>query len=650
MRLTPLSLLISLSLLTFNSNAQNVNSVAGIKNEIAVKQTEFDSFSNVLNKHLKEESQQQHQLDLLRARSNKLEKEKKQALDAMNDVYRRMIEDPSLEITDVRLRYQKAVNSHKKNKEDIAIQLAAISAHRRDIEQIRISRHALLNTIEGLKEQKNSARVERLRNEFTRDGVLEINHTINCKRTETLAACEKRGQNLGMKKATKRFLDQVFSNLTEIRLVESKRSSSGAKVKVLNSHIVKSGFSGQGNYDVNLSVTMRGDVNNSRLCHLLNLDNRFCSDYLTTYQSVYEPEVSQPNNKVKASEVVVISEPYVESGSFEEDASKKKEINRYFELTLRSNVHDDEVFIDGVSFGSTRLVTKLPLGIHDIEVRKLGYKPYKGTVNLNKAQTLRVKLLKKNEVLESETIINNTFDGLPSSNMVVIPAGSFNMGDITGNGLANEKPVLKKTLNSSFSMDEKEVSVSQFDFFVSETNYTTEAEIGKGCAHYLNGEPVWESSLNWKNPGYAQQDDFPVVCLTYNDAKEYAQWLSEKTGNEYRLPNEVEWEYAARGGTETDYSWSNDIGSNLANCGWCGSSWSNVSSAPVGSFAVNQFGLYDMVGNVWEWTQKTSGQSDVAVRGGSWNFAPSLARASTRLILARDFRANYIGFRLVSER
>ncbi|MGK0516065.1 MAG: sulfatase activating formylglycine-generating enzyme, partial [Gammaproteobacteria bacterium] len=119
---------------------------------------------------------------------------------------------------------------------------------------------------------------------------------------------------------------------------------------------------------------------------------------------------------------------------------------------------------------------------------------------------------------------------------------------------------------------------------------------------------------------------------------------------QFRLPNEVEWEYAARAGTETEYPWGNEIGKNLANCGWCGSEWSNRRASPVGSFSPNAFGLYDTVGNVWEWTDKESGESDVAVRGGAWNFAPSLARASTRLILAPDFRSNYIGFRLVRER
>jgi len=105
-----------------------------------------------------------------------------------------------------------------------------------------------------------------------------------------------------------------------------------------------------------------------------------------------------------------------------------------------------------------------------------------------------------------------------------------------------------------------------------------------------------------------------------------------------------------RAGTETEYPWDNEIGKNLSNCGWCGSEWSNKRTAPIGSFSANAFGLCDTVGNVWEWTSSTGNKKDAVVREGAWNFAPSLARASTRLILAPDFRANYIGFRLMSER
>ena len=679
MRIAPLSLLISASLLASSAFAQDTATVTGIESEISIKQTEYDNSTQILEKHLKEESQLQNQLELLRSRSTELDKEKNQALDAMNEMYRRLIDDPTLDISAAQSRYQKAVVDHKQNKDDISMQLAAIASHRKDIEQIRVAKHTLLNTLESLKEQLTTARVERLRNEFTREGTLEVNHTINCKRTETLAACEQRGQQMGLQKATKRFVDQIFANLTEERIVEPKRNMAGAQVQILSSHVVNSAFSGQGNYNVNLSVTMRGEVNSSRLCNLLNVDNRYCSEYgsplATAYQPGYGTTYSDSqltfSNAADNTDTVSVSrmnnQP-VRDYSVKAAPTKKnypsiinKEKNQQVELTLRSNVYDDEVFIDGVSFGSTRLVTRLPRGVHNVEIRKLGYKPYKVRVDLTKAQTIHANLVKKSESIaapaytsEQPKPVSRTASTNRSAdvqnNVVVIPAGKFKMGDINGNGLANERPVIEKVIASSFAMQTKEVTVGAYEAFVASTGYKTQAEQSKGCAYYLNGEPVWEANLNWRNPGFEQSSDFPAVCLTFNDAKAYAEWLSGETGQQYRLPNEVEWEYAARAGTETEYPWGNEIGKNLANCGWCGSEWSNKRAAPVGSFSPNAFGLYDTVGNVWEWTSKESGESDVAVRGGAWNFAPSLARASTRLILAPDFRSNYIGFRLVRER
>ncbi|WP_289169489.1 SUMF1/EgtB/PvdO family nonheme iron enzyme [uncultured Pseudoalteromonas sp.] len=679
MRIAPLSLLISASLLASSAFAQDTATVTGIESEISIKQTEYDNSTQILEKHLKEESQLQNQLELLRSRSTELDKEKNQALDAMNEMYRRLIDDPTLDISAAQSRYQKAVVDHKQNKDDISMQLAAIASHRKDIEQIRVAKHTLLNTLESLKEQLTTARVERLRNEFTREGTLEVNHTINCKRTETLAACEQRGQQMGLQKATKRFVDQIFANLTEERIVEPKRNMAGAQVQILSSHVVNSAFSGQGNYNVNLSVTMRGEVNSSRLCNLLNVDNRYCSEYgsplATAYQPGYGTAYSDSqltfSNAADNTDTVSVSrmnnQP-VRDYSVKAAPTKKnypsiinKEKNQQVELTLRSNVYDDEVFIDGVSFGSTRLVTRLPRGVHNVEIRKLGYKPYKVRVDLTKAQTIHANLVKKSESIaapaytsEQPKPVSRTASTNRSAdvqnNVVVVPAGKFKMGDINGNGLANERPVIEKVIASSFAMQTKEVTVGAYEAFVASTGYKTQAEQSKGCAYYLNGEPVWEANLNWRNPGFEQSSDFPAVCLTFNDAKAYAEWLSGETGQQYRLPNEVEWEYAARAGTETEYPWGNEIGKNLANCGWCGSEWSNKRAAPVGSFSPNAFGLYDTVGNVWEWTSKESGESDVAVRGGAWNFAPSLARASTRLILAPDFRSNYIGFRLVRER
>ena len=138
----------------------------------------------------------------------------------------------------------------------------------------------------------------------------------------------------------------------------------------------------------------------------------------------------------------------------------------------------------------------------------------------------------------------------------------------------------------------------------------------------------------------------------WNDAQEFIGGLNARGGgNRYRLPSEAEWEYAARAGTTTGYWWGNAIGDNRANCDGCGSQWDNESTAPVGSFAANAWGLHDVHGNVWEWVEDcwhgnyegapgdgsawTSGGrcGRRVLRGGSWYYFPRILRAASRLRL-----------------
>ena len=112
-----------------------------------------------------------------------------------------------------------------------------------------------------------------------------------------------------------------------------------------------------------------------------------------------------------------------------------------------------------------------------------------------------------------------------------------------------------------------------------------------------------------------------MINVNWHDAKAYAAWLSKQTGKRYRLPSESKWEYAARAGRETAYSWGDEIGVNRANCDGCGSEWDDTQTSPVGSFEPNGFGLYDMHGNVYEWVEDRC--------HGNYEGAPSDGRAWT---------------------
>ena len=156
----------------------------------------------------------------------------------------------------------------------------------------------------------------------------------------------------------------------------------------------------------------------------------------------------------------------------------------------------------------------------------------------------------------------------------------------------------------------------------------------------------------------------PVINVSWDDAQAYVAWLSKKTGKSYRLLSGAEYEYAMRAGTQTVYPWGDTIGTNNANCHACGSQWDAKQTAPVGSFAANGFGLYDMVGNVREWTEDcyhdtySGAPSDGSawieggncyhrvVRGGSFLLAPAFLRSASRYWFTSDYRLRYLGFRV----
>jgi formylglycine-generating enzyme required for sulfatase activity len=166
-----------------------------------------------------------------------------------------------------------------------------------------------------------------------------------------------------------------------------------------------------------------------------------------------------------------------------------------------------------------------------------------------------------------------------------------------------------------------------------------------------------------KDLGYGR-GRLPVVYVNWQDAHKYTQWLSKKTGKKYRLLSEAEWEYVARANTTTAYYWGDEVGTNNANCGGCGSEWDTHKLAPVGSFAPNNFGLYDMLGNVWQWTEDcwhkdyvdapSDGDAWIArgdcskrvMRGGGYQNPSFIIRAANRNSDKPTDRSYSIGFRV----
>lgn len=251
--------------------------------------------------------------------------------------------------------------------------------------------------------------------------------------------------------------------------------------------------------------------------------------------------------------------------------------------------------------------------------------------------------------------------------------------------VANEYPQHTVRITKAFLLGATEVTRGQFRQFVTATGYITDAETDDDGGHGYNestGTSEQKKGYSWKNTGFDQTDEHPVVNVTWNDAKAFVNWLSRKENKVYRLPTEAEWEYACRAGTSTRYQSGNDpetlatVG-NVAD-GTAKAKFSNftgidakdgyVFTAPAGKYRANGFGLSDMHGNVWEWCSNWYDEKEYAqylglaavdpqgapsgslraYRGGGWTNGPLSVRSASRLGYKPVLRGHFLGFRVAA--
>jgi formylglycine-generating enzyme required for sulfatase activity len=221
--------------------------------------------------------------------------------------------------------------------------------------------------------------------------------------------------------------------------------------------------------------------------------------------------------------------------------------------------------------------------------------------------------------------------------LVWLPQGEFVIGDAA----SGPRPLV--SIDYMLAVGRFEVTFAEWD-----------ACMAAGGCRRRPGDAGW--GRGWQ----------PVINVSWADAQQYVAWLSRRTGKRYRLLTEAEWEYAARAGTDARYWWGNEPGRGDANCADCGSKWDGRQAAPVGRFAPNPFGLYDMHGNVSEWvedcyhedfrdapsdgrawTRDCSVAKDTRiVRGGAWHASAKSMRSTSRTSAAADYSDNRIGFRI----
>lgn len=248
--------------------------------------------------------------------------------------------------------------------------------------------------------------------------------------------------------------------------------------------------------------------------------------------------------------------------------------------------------------------------------------------------------------------------------MRVLPAGRFMMGSSQSEEDydPSEAPQHEVTIRHSFAIGIYDVTRAQFASFVRATAYASDPKCDWRSPK-ARGQPI------------NQGDRDPVVCVSWNDARAYARWLSARTGHLYRLPSESEWEYAARAGSKAARPWEKASARELANYGsdqccaaFVGGRDRWLYTSPVGSFPPNAFGLYDMLGDVWQRTEDCGHEnysnspedgsawvsggdcSKRIVRGGAWLVSLDQLRVTARASDPAGFRISDIGFRLVRER
>lgn len=267
--------------------------------------------------------------------------------------------------------------------------------------------------------------------------------------------------------------------------------------------------------------------------------------------------------------------------------------------------------------------------------------------------------------------------------MVPIPAGQFLMGATPGEEERENVPMQARNRSQpqywanvgSFAVGRYEVTRGQYRVFAEATGRNRE-----GCSVWTGSKVDLDLSKDWRNPGYPQDDTHPAVCVSWEDASAYVRWLSQKTGKDYRLLTEAEWEYAARAGTTTTRFWGDNsnmtcdyangadltlkaMPPGLSNDTFANCNDSYIVTAPVGSYRANAFGLHDMLGNVAEWTQDcrsdnyhgapTDGSARMTgdcsgrmVRGGSWGEGPSGMSSAYRFEGPPALRNFRLGFRV----
>ncbi|MFA0112196.1 PEGA domain-containing protein [Vibrio sp. 10N.261.46.E11] len=357
--LSPLWVSASLSAEELNQ----VDPVSAIDAKLTEKNSDIERISATKVSATETLKQLQNQNSKLLREGEELKAKRNRAKSVLDKQYSRLLDDPETDLVSFQKGYQDAWAAVKENQSSLLDNQQAMNENEIYLSQIKQKQARLNNELANLKESKVEARVKRIATELRESAVLETSYTTTCSSTMTLGECIAQGKHLTKQKAVQNFKSRLLEQLTESTLAKQNLQGVQLNIHVQDSQSIKSGFSGNNSYFVQMQAQLQAKPEAIAACNLLNVSTRYC---LT-------------DSDVKVA---------------------KKSDKQWANVMVRSDQYNDSVTINGIKYGSTPLEVSLPSGRHQVTISKEGYESYNRTVTINGSDTIWVKLLpsKENEL------------------------------------------------------------------------------------------------------------------------------------------------------------------------------------------------------------------------------------------------------------
>ncbi len=354
--------------------------IDGLQAEIEAKRTEISRLEQRLESQTAAAERQAAELEQLRAKSDGIENRRAETLAALRQAFERVVADPTSDLSDAQQAYREAFDAAAAHREALTAKAQQSSDSEGRVAEIQAAVRVGGDAIASLAAGLAQARANRLHDELNVVAEITLSDSVTCRRDETIGACIERGEDAVRQLARERFAGQILAAVTEADVV-ARGGDAGIAPTLIDSEVQNSGFRGQGDYFVELTARLSNQTSRAQACKLLGLNEDQCSGQVTQAAVAQTPEPDLP----QPAEFEEAPEPAAE-------VQTAAAADAQYRLTVRSNVYYDEVFINGVAYGSTKLDVVLPAGEYDVEVRKPGHSSYRERVRLSNNRTISATL------------------------------------------------------------------------------------------------------------------------------------------------------------------------------------------------------------------------------------------------------------------